>query len=89
MNNKNINQMASCFLNNIGLTFKGNEELCDTDICKLDICSEDATDMFTALLLACRVLYEKLTGDDGDLLDFISILNKLAVRYISNGEIGK
>jgi len=53
------------------------------------LCSDGHIDesFFTAELLALRLQYSKLTGDnDMDLLDFISLLNKLAVQYIMDDE---
>lgn len=44
---------------------------------------EDATEDFTAMLLAACNLYTVVTGGEPDLLDFISVLNKLAVRCIA------
>lgn len=51
--------------------------------------SEDVTEDFTAILLAMKVLVERITGYDGDIIDFTHMLNKLAVQYVmeNNGEI--
>ena len=55
---------------------------------KLDLDPEDATDDFTAMLLAMQAVYKRLTGDaESDLVDFTHILNKLAVQSIM-GEVG-
>ena len=40
------------------------------------------------MLLAVHVMAQKMTGFDGDLIDFIHMLNKLAFQYLmeeSNG----
>lgn len=43
----------------------------------------DITEDFIAMLLALRLVYEKVTGDkESDLIDFTHTLNKLAVQYI-------
>lgn len=43
----------------------------------------DITEDFTAMLLALRFVYEKVTGDNkSDLIDFTHVLNKLAVQYV-------
>lgn len=42
----------------------------------------DATEDFTAMLLAMKFIFEQLTGNDGDLFDFIHVLNKLAVQHV-------
>lgn len=44
--------------------------------------TDDFTEDFTAMLLGMRFIIERLTGYDGDLIDFTHTLNKLAVRYI-------
>lgn len=45
--------------------------------------SDDVTEDFTAMLLAMRFMYERMTGDEkSDIIDFTHILNKLAVQYI-------
>ena len=48
--------------------------------------SDDVTDDFTAMLLAFNLVFERVTGSDGDLIDFTHILNKLAVQYIMEGK---
>lgn len=48
--------------------------------------SEDATEDFTAMLVALKCIYAKLTGDhDTDIIDFTHILNKLAVQHVMEG----
>lgn len=49
---------------------------------KIDIEKVDANNLFTAILLAYKTLFEELTSSDIDLIDFTHILNKLAVQYI-------
>ncbi len=44
--------------------------------------SEDVTEDFTAMLLAMKCVFDRVVGDDSDLIDFTHILNKLAVQYI-------
>ncbi len=44
--------------------------------------SEDVTEDFTAMLLAMKTFFDRLAGNDDDLIDFTHILNKLAVQYI-------
>ena len=43
--------------------------------------SEDITEDFTAMLVAMSILFDRVSGFDGDLIDFTHILNKLAVQY--------
>lgn len=44
--------------------------------------SEDVTEDFTSMLLAFKFVFDRICGDDIDLIDFTHILNKLAVQYI-------
>ena len=44
--------------------------------------SEDVTEDFTAMLLALKVVFDMVCGDETDLIDFTHILNKMAVQYI-------
>ena len=46
----------------------------------------DVTEDFTAMLLAMNLIFDRVTGTDGDLLDFTYILNKLAVQYLVEGK---
>lgn len=48
--------------------------------------TDDFTGNFTAMLLAMKVVLERLTGYDGDLIDFTHMLNKLAVQYIMENQ---
>lgn len=48
--------------------------------------SEDVTEDFTAMLIAMRMIFMKITGDtDSDIIDFTHILNKLAVQWVMEG----
>lgn len=48
--------------------------------------TDDFADDFTAMLLAMKLLLERLTGDgSNDLIDFTHVLNKLAVQHIMEG----
>ena len=44
--------------------------------------TDDLTEDFTAMLLGMNFIVERLTGYDGDLIDFTHMLNKLAVQHI-------
>ena len=48
---------------------------------KLEL-TNDATGDITAMLLAMQFVCQRLTGYDGDLIDFTHTLNKLAVQHI-------
>lgn len=49
---------------------------------KTDIEGIEANDLFTAILLGYKMLFEQLTSSDADLIDFTHILNKLAIQYV-------
>ena len=44
---------------------------------------------FLAELLALRIQFEKLTGIDQDMIDFIGTLNKLVFQYMLEAQKGK
>lgn len=49
--------------------------------------SDDVTEDFTAMLLAMKAVFTRITGDDDcDLIDFTHVLNKLAVQFVMDNE---
>lgn len=48
--------------------------------------SDDITEDFTAMLIAMNLIFDRIVGSDGDLIDFTHVLNKLAVQHIMDGE---
>lgn len=51
--------------------------------------SEDVTEDFTAMLIAMRMIFMKITRTkDSDIIDFTHILNKLAVQWVMEGVKG-
>lgn len=44
--------------------------------------TDDFTEDFTAMLIGMKFICKRLTGYDGDLIDFTHMLNKLAVQNI-------
>lgn len=44
--------------------------------------TDDFTEDFTAMLIGMQFICKRLTGYDGDLIDFTHMLNKLAVQNI-------
>ncbi len=69
-----------CFMSAIGNAYKEDEER--EDFPKLELKEEELTEDFTAMLVALSVLYQKITGDDTDLIGFTHILNRLALQHI-------
>lgn len=43
---------------------------------------ENLTEDFTCMLYSMMALYMEITNDDIDIIDFISILNRLAIQHI-------
>ena len=48
--------------------------------------SDDAAEDFTAMLIAMKLIFDKVSGSDGDLLDFTYVLNKLAIQHVMGRE---
>jgi len=78
--NKQLEQMVTNLTTNLVNIFKEDEEKDLVTVVK----QEDAdVNFFTAQMLAVYILFRKLEGyEEIDLLEFISILNKLAVQFL-------
>lgn len=77
-----IEEKALHFVAAISDVYKDEENRELEAISKLELPMDDATDDITAMLIAFKLVVRRLTGDDGDLIDFTHILNKLAVQYV-------
>ena len=42
----------------------------------------DATEDITALIYACFILFQRMTEQDRDIIDFTHIVNKLVVQHL-------
>lgn len=69
-----------CFMSAIGNVYKDNEER--EDFPKLDLKEEELTEDFTAMLMAQFMLYQRITGDETDIIGFTHVLNRLALQRI-------
>lgn len=50
--------------------------------------TNELTEFFTGSIMALRGLYSRLTSDEPDLIDFISIMNRLVFQYLNaNGKV--
>lgn len=85
---KKIEQKALCFLTALMDVYR-DEENRELDAFSGMEFSDDVTEDFTAMLLAMKVVVERVAGYDGDIIDFTHMLNKLAVQYVmeNNGEV--
>lgn len=76
-----IEEKALCFLTALLDVYRDEEKRELYAFSQMEF-SDDVTEDFTAMLLALHVVFERVCGDDTDLIDFTHILNKLAVQYI-------
>ncbi len=81
---KNIEEKALQFLTALSDAYQDEENRQLEAFGKMEF-SEDATEDFTAMLLAMKAIFDQISGSDGDLIDFTHILNKLAVQCIMEG----
>ncbi len=84
---KKIEEKALHFLTALSDVYRDKETRELEAFDKMEL-SKDATEDFTAMLLAMKTIFDRVTGSDGDLIDFSHILNKLAVQYIMEGNHG-
>lgn len=47
-----------------------------------DLSEIDATKFFIGMVIGCNLVFEKLTQQEQDLIDFTNTLNKLAFQYL-------
>ena len=80
-----LEEKALCFLAALADVYRDEDDRELGAFSKLEV-SDDFTEDFTAMLLAMNLVCERLTGYDGDLIDFTHVLNKLAVQHIMDGE---
>lgn len=76
-----------CFSSALANAYKDDEER--EDFPKLELKEEELTEDFTAMLTALSVLYERITGDDTDLIGFTHVLNRLAIQHIMEKDKGE
>ena len=82
---KKIEQKSICFLKALLKVYR-DEENRELSAFSVD---DDVTEDITALLVAMKVLVERISEFEGDILDFTHMLNKLAVQLImeNHGEV--
>lgn len=76
-----IEEQALHFLTALSDVYRDEEDR-ELDAFSKKSFSEDLTEDFTAMLLAMNLICEKITGFEGDLIDFTHMLNKLAIQHI-------
>ena len=77
-----IEEKALHFFAAISDVYKDEENRELEAFSKLELPVDDANDDITAMLIAFQFFVQRLTGYDGDLIDFTHILNKLAVQNV-------
>lgn len=77
-----IEEKALHFFAAISDVYKDEENRELETFSKLELPVDDANDDVTAMLIAFQFVVQRLTGYDGDLIDFTHILNKLAVQNV-------
>lgn len=76
-----VEEKALHFLSALADVYRDEEDRELVAFSKL-VPSKDMTDDITAMLIGMHYVVERLTGFDGDLIDFTHVLNKLAVQHI-------
>lgn len=79
MDNKHVNKVLH-FVTALQDCYKDEDNRESCMLPKMELSNEELTDDFIAMLEAQKFLYEKITGDEQDLLGFTHILNRLAVQ---------
>ncbi len=77
-----IEEKALHFFAAISDVYKDEENRELETFSKLELPVDDVNDDVTAMLIAFQFVVQRLTGYDGDLIDFTHILNKLAVQNV-------
>ena len=83
MKDERFDNKTITFATAIGDVYKDEQERGNYP--KLELKEDELTEDFTAMLWAQKTLYTRITGEDVDIFEFISILNRLAIQRI--GEI--
>ena len=83
----NIEEKAVHFVAALSDVYRDEEKRELEAFPKLEL-TDDATEDITAMLVAMQFVCQRLTGYDGDLIDFTHALNKLAFQHIMEGKKG-
>jgi hypothetical protein len=75
-----INDKILIFLTQITNAYRDEENQEFTQQMALD--DENLTEDFTAMIFALNMLFNKVTGQDIDIIDFTHLMNKLAFQHL-------
>lgn len=81
MDKKHANKVMQ-FASALSDCYKDEEDRESEAFPKMELSNDELTDDFIAMLEAQKFLYERITGDEQDLLGFTHILNRLAFQHI-------
>lgn len=73
-----------CFATSLQNAYKEEEE--KDYFPALELVEEELTEDFTAMLYAMWYLYQRITGDEIDIIGFTHILNRLAIQNVMKKE---
>ena len=79
----NFEEKVVYFMTAIQDLYRDKEDRESFAVPKLDINNGNLTEDFTALFWAIFMWYRALTGDDIDVIDFLSVCNRLAFQHIA------
>lgn len=86
--NKLLAEKIEKFLTALTDCYKDEEQRELFNLTKLELKEENLTEDFTCIIIAIHTLYEKITGDDVDLIGFTHIINRLAFQFMmEKGEL--
>ena len=74
-----FNDKILTFLTQITNAYRGEENQEVTQQMTLD---ENLTEDFTAMVFALNMFFNKVTGQDIDIIDFTHLMNKLAFQHL-------
>ena len=80
MQNNKFNSKTIVFATALSNAYKAEPER--DDYPKLKLKEDELTEDFTAMLWAQKMLYTRITGEDVDIIEFLSILNRLTVQRL-------
>lgn len=54
----------------------------EAECIKMELAEETLTEDFTAMIYAIHILYNRITGEESDILDFVCVINRLIIQKI-------
>lgn len=82
---KNEDVKVALFVSSILNIYRNEDEREFLD--KLELSENTLTEDFTSMFRALHFIYNQITGDDGDLLDFINVVTRLSFQYVHENDL--